>query len=394
MKVAFITNFCPHYRVRTFETLARAWDMDFYFFSRGREKYWLREHGIRTGDFRHEYLPGFSVAGTRITPSLVTKLARGRYDAIIKCINGRFALPATYAVAAGCGIPLVLWTEVWSRLATPFHVLTAPVTRRLYRSVDAIVVPGEHVRSWLAQQAVDPAKVFVAPHCVDNEFYARAVDPEVVEEYRERLGIPRGHHVVLSLGRLEPSKGLGYLVEALAAIRRPDVTLLLVGKGSEEAALRRLVSSLRLDDRVRFAGYVPPEETLPYYALADVAVIPSITTPVGKEPWGLTVNEAMNQRLPVIATEAVGAARGGLVEDGVTGLVVPERNSGALAVALDRILAADSVRTAMGEAGARRVREWNNDAMAQGFSRAMEYAIANRRAGHRRRPARGNAWTH
>jgi hypothetical protein len=83
-----------------------------------------------------------------------------------------------------------------------------------------------------------------------------------------------------------------------------------------------------VDGTVRFAGYVPSRETRPYYALADLFVLPSITTASFKEPWGLVVNEAFNQGVPVIASDAVGAAAGGLVQSGVNGLIVPERDSG------------------------------------------------------------------
>ena len=60
-------------------------------------------------------------------------------------------------------------------------------------------------------------------------------------------------------------------------------------------------------DRIRFAGYVHYNETVHYYAISWVYVLPSVTTPVFKEPWGLVVNEAFNPGVPVIASEAVGA---------------------------------------------------------------------------------------
>src|SRR6185295_7738026 len=94
LKVAFVTNFCPHYRVKTFETLARYHDVDYYFFSKGDEWYWPGRHGVRRGDFHLEYLSGFSIGGTRIVPALLHRLWRGDHRGIIKCILGRFALPA------------------------------------------------------------------------------------------------------------------------------------------------------------------------------------------------------------------------------------------------------------------------------------------------------------
>ncbi len=66
-------------------------------------------------------------------------------------------------------------------------------------------------------------------------------------------------------------------------------------------------------------------------------VLPSVTTPRFREPWGLVLNEAMAAGTAVVATTAVGAAAGGLVLDGETGLVVPERDHAALAAALDRL---------------------------------------------------------
>lgn len=150
--------------------------------------------------------------------------------------------------------------------------------------------------------------------------------------------------------------------------------LVLAGDGSERSKLEQLASTNGIADRVRFAGYVPIEQSVVYYSIAWTLVLPSITMPYGKELWGLVVNEAFNQSVPVIATEAVGAAAGGLVEDGITGLVVPERNSAALADALQRMLDNPSLRHYLGQNARRRIARWNIDQMVQGFLQAIEYA--------------------
>ena len=90
------------------------------------------------------------------------------------------------------------------------------------------------------------------------------------------------------------------------------------------------------------------------YAACDVLVVPSIRTRTFREPWGLVVNEAMNRGLPVIASDAVGAAAGGLVRDGVNGLVVPAGDSAALAAAIRRLAGdAGAARAARRAGGAR-----------------------------------------
>ncbi len=370
-KVAFITNLCPHYRVKTFETLARYHDVDFYFFSAGKEWYWEQRHGLRTGRFRYQYLSGFEILGTRITPSLISKLLRGRYDVIVKCINGRFALPATYLLARLKSRPIILWTGVWGDIQTPFHRLFFPVARYLYRHMDAIVVYGSHVKRYLVSHGVSAEKIFIANHAVDNPHYGAPVPVLEIQELRRRLDIGE-RPVVLFLGRLEDGKGLDYLLKAFVSITR-DAVLVLAGDGSLNSVLREQIEQLGLTARVRFTGYITPEKTRACYALAEVFVLPSVTTAVFKEPWGLVVNEALNQGIPVVATDAVGAAAGGLVQDGVNGFIVPERDPAALAACIQTLLNDPALRHRMSTAARSIIATWDNERMVEGFRTAIEF---------------------
>lgn len=373
LKIAFITNICAHYRVKTFETLARYHDVDYYFFSAGDEWYWQQEHGVRGGNFHYEYLWGFRVGQTRITPTLPWKLLRGNYDVYIKCINGRFALPLTYLVARLKRRPFILWTGIWMRLRTPFHRLAFPLTRYIYHHSDAIVVYGEHVKRYLINEGVSAERIFVAAHAVDNDTYNREVTEEEKAALRRKLGIAPDQKVVLYLGRLEEVKGLPHLLEAFASLSREDAVLLIAGTGSERKRLEQKAQELNIMSQTHFAGYVPLEETVPFYAIAWVYVLPSITTANFKEPWGLVVNEAFNQGVPVIATDAVGAAAGGLVQDGVNGFIVPERDSAALAQALQRILDNPGLREQLSQNARRIIAGWDNERMVMGFRQAIEY---------------------
>jgi glycosyltransferase involved in cell wall biosynthesis len=81
----------------------------------------------------------------------------------------------------------------------------------------------------------------------------------------------------------------------------------------------------------------------------------------------------MNQGAPVVTTDAVGAARGGLVKDGENGFIVPEGDTDALAEAMDRILGNYKLHEAMSNNAREHVKAWNYDAMASGFFQALEY---------------------
>jgi glycosyltransferase involved in cell wall biosynthesis len=379
MKLVFITHFCPHYRVKTFERLAQLFNVEFFFYSQGKEWYGQGIHGVRSGNFPHKYLPGFQLTGrTRIAPSLVTHLWRGDYKVFVKCINGRFALPVTYLVARLRGIPFVLWTGIWTRLQTRSHRLAFPVTRWIYRHANAIVVYGDHAKNYLVNEGVQKEKIFVAAHAVDNSIYSTSVSPEEKMRFRASLSVGN-HKIILYVGRLEEIKGLEYLIRAFAQLNPDDTVLVIAGDGSLYKSLTALAQEQRIYEKTRFVGYVSPEDALRYYAVADAFVLPSITMPTGKETWGLVVNEAMNQGLPVIATEAVGAAAGGLVQSGLNGFVVPERNSAALAQAMESILRDDGLRSEMSQNARRIVVEWNNERMVKGFQQAIEYALRKKR---------------
>lgn len=377
--VAFVTNFCPHYRVRTFELLSERINVQFLFFSGGDEWYWPSRFGVRRGNFPHEYLPGVTWAGTRIVPELLRILWRRKHHVIVKCINGRFALPAAYLVARLRRRPFVLWTGVWQRIDTPAHRLLHPLTRHIYRRSDAIAVYGEHVRRFLVQEeGVKPERVFVAPHATDAEPYQVQVPEADLEHVRTALGIPPAAVVILFAGRLEAAKGVHDLFDAIIDPGMRDTFLLLVGDGAEKGALEAGVRTAGVVDRVRFVSNVSPVEMPAYYALADVLVLPSRTTATFKEPWGLVVNEAFYQSVPAVTTDAVGAAAGGLVEDEVTGLVVPERDPDALRRAIRRLADDADLRRRLGANARHRIENWTNDRMVDGFIRAIEYALESR----------------
>jgi glycosyltransferase involved in cell wall biosynthesis len=379
MNVAFVTHFCPHYRVKTFEMLAQVYNVEYFFYSSGNEWYGQGIHGVRGGNFRYTYLPGFQLTRwTRVAPSLLTHLWRKDCAVFVKCINGRFALPATYLIARLRRIPFVLWTGTWMTPQMPFHRLAFPLTRWLYCHADAIVVYGEHVRSYLVKQGVRQEKIFVGRHAVDNSLYSRAVSRQEKARHKAKLSL-EGRKVVLYLGRLEEIKGLDYLIRAFARLNLDDAVLVVAGDGSLYKSLTALVQELGIQTRTRFVGYVSPEDALFYYTIADLFVLPSVTMPTGKETWGLVVNEAMNQGLPVIATEAVGAAAGGLVQSGVNGFVVPERDSAALAQAIERILTDTKLRKEMSQNARRIIARWDNEQMVKGFQQAIEYALHERK---------------
>jgi glycosyltransferase involved in cell wall biosynthesis len=152
---------------------------------------------------------------------------------------------------------------------------------------------------------------------------------------------------LLCVGRLIPIKGHIVLLRAFAEARRhvPDVRLDIAGRGPLEPALRALAKELRVEDAVRFLGYVAPVQRA--IEASAIVVVPSMG-----EGFGMVALEAMERARPVIAAEIGGL--GELVEDGVTGRLVPPGEAEPLARAIVD-LARDRARAArMGSAGRQR----------------------------------------
>jgi glycosyltransferase involved in cell wall biosynthesis len=157
----------------------------------------------------------------------------------------------------------------------------------------------------------------------------------------------------------------------LAGLSAPSTALVLVGDGPIRA---RAVAT----GAACLEGTQPPEQVRNFYAGSDVVVVPSIPTRDFLEPWGLVVNEAFNRGVPVIATDAVGAVAGGLMQHERTGLVVPAEDAPALAAALRRLHDDPELRSRLGAAGREAVRAYSHEAWAGGMSAALRAAGASR----------------
>jgi glycosyltransferase involved in cell wall biosynthesis len=131
---------------------------------------------------------------------------------------------------------------------------------------------------------------------------------------------------------------------------------------------------------VRALGAADPDELRNLYAGSDVLVMAAVETESAKEPWGLVANEAMAQGLPVIATDAVGAAAGGLVRHEQTGLVVPSGDPAALASAIERLARDDQLRRRLGEAAQAHARAYTYEAWANGMAHGLRLAGCSRSA--------------
>jgi glycosyltransferase involved in cell wall biosynthesis len=309
--------------------------------------------------------PGPAHADLRVRHVSQREAARlagsGRYRAVIAGLGGRKALPATYAATRRARVPFVLWASLWAHPRTPAHALSFLPMRAIYRRADAVVTYGPHVTRYVERYR-SAGNVFEAPQAVDPDVFARPVTDAERADARAHAGAAPDGFLALFAGRLVPEKGIATLTEAWErAVLPAGSALALAGDGPEPAR----------GPGINHLGHIAREALPPLYAAADVLVLPSLPTATFREPWGLVCNEAMHQGTPVIASDAVGAAAGGLVLDGRTGCVVPAGDALTLAARLEDLAADPELRSRLGMDAREHVSEYTPQRWAEGMSAAL-----------------------
>jgi glycosyltransferase involved in cell wall biosynthesis len=243
------------------------------------------------------------------------------------------------------------------------------VRRLIFRRFAAFLVVGEANRTYYRRCGVPAARLFDAPHAVDNARFLEAA-PEARRDalqLREQLGITPGQTVVLFVGKFVDVKRPFDILEAFARLPDPlrdRAALVFVGDGPHGEALLQ-----RAKDRgLRNVHLLPfqNQKAMPaIYAIGNVLVLASQS-----ETWGLVVNEAMNLECPAIVTDHVGC-RGDLVVEGRTGWVYPTGDIAALSRCLQEALEDPERLRAMGRRAREHVAAFHFDGITEALLRAI-----------------------
>ena len=188
-------------------------------------------------------------------------------------------------------------------------------------------------------------------NCVDAVQIETLVTPLDRKAARATLGITQ-KHVIGYVGRLRSEKGLPFLLQSFkrALYSFPDTLLLVVGDGPDRVVLEAYAKELGVDRFVRWTGSMRHEEACRLYGVMDIAVVPSKF-----EGFGLSAAEAMAAGLPVVASDVDGLRE--VIDDGVSGLLVPFGESEQMAGRICSILSNPSRAHEMGESGNLRVKQ-------------------------------------
>jgi glycosyltransferase involved in cell wall biosynthesis len=198
---------------------------------------------------------------------------------------------------------------------------------QIYQNFDACLYVGQANREYFRYHGVGDERLFFSPHAIDNERFmaqAKTAEPEA-RLWKQSLGIPKDHRVILFAGKLIPKKRPLDLLQAFLDANLSKVSLLFVGAGELEDNLRQQAQESG-HPHIYFAPFQNQSQMPRTYAAGDVMVLPSYGS---GETWGLAVNEMMCLARPVIVSSHVGCAED-LVKPEKNGLIFPAGNVDAL----------------------------------------------------------------
>jgi glycosyltransferase involved in cell wall biosynthesis len=244
-----------------------------------------------------------------------------------------------WVAARTLGIPVIAVSRGWTAHTRKVR-FNESLDRLFLGWMDAVVCVSEGQAQKVRAAGVSSNRVEVIHNSIDPDRF-RSGDFAVKTKLQRFFDSPRDA-IVIAVGRLSPEKGFDHLIEAAKDVlcSRPNTGFLIIGEGPERAALESKIKAANLGQEVILAGFrTDVDELMPH---ADILVQSSHT-----EGLPNVLLEAGAAGIPVVATNVGGTPE--VVQDGVTGLLVPPANATALAGSLIELLNSSQNRVLMGK---------------------------------------------
>ena len=372
IKTLLLTEIISPYRIPVFneiaQTLKDEFSVLFFGVSEKRREWKIYKENIR---FRYEVLPHIlfqkgDSAPYFFNPAIVYKLIKYSPDVII---IGGYHHPSSLLALSYARLfrkRVILWCESNKYDYRGNHPIKEAYKRWFVRNCSGYIAAGEASFEYLIYLGAAAGKIWIAPNAVDNDYFSRQCNKHrhTKEAFKQSKGYP--DKLLLYVGRLIDLKGILDLLKVFQIIssEQLDLGLLLIGSGRGQERYKEFCKMNNIKN-VFFEGFVHQEELPLYYAACDIFVLPTHS-----DPWGLVLNEAMACKLPVVSSDAAGAAQN-LIVNGKNGYIFRKGDIYQLAAYLKEILKDEQTRAKMGKASSDIINNYSPLKCAQGFIRAI-----------------------
>ena len=371
-KAIILTEIISPYRIPPFNCLAKDEDIDltvFFFAETETRRSWLVEK--EKIQFNYQVLWGLQLgksyqsAPVFVNPDAIYQLWKQQPDVIICGGWHHFTHWLAFVYARMTKTPLLIWSESTLKDERSSSNIKHKLKTWIVNQADGYIVPGNAQTKYLLDLGARKDRIYIAPNAVDSDFFTSQAQYYRQQKAvcQQKLGIDGC--VILYVGRLIDEKGIPELLEAFTKLSGNKLlTLVIIGDGSRSQYYHSYTQQNQLDNVV-FTGFQPQSALPQYYGIADIFVFPTRS-----DPWGLVLNEAMAAGLPIVCSDAAGAAPD-LVVNGKNGYLVPVGNVEKLSEALQILVEDESLREKMGLHSSDIIAGYTPQKMAQGLKEAI-----------------------
>ena len=354
-RILFVTTYASPYRVHFFDELGKNTELTVLFADR------IENQSHRSGEW---FVNG---EGYFNAVQLKKKVASMQARDLCLDIIDWLKKPWDYIVLCGYSSPTMILAMMYMRLhRIPFYMEVDGgmiressgakywLKRILVSQASGWISSGKHTTEFLVHYGAREKDTYLYPFTSlwEREIPAQLPSREEKRQLREKLGMTE-EKIILYVGRYDPKKGMDDLL-CITPELDSKAGVYFVGGEPTQAHL----DFCRQNDlsNVHFIGFRRKEALEEYYRASDLLVLPTKS-----DAWGLVINEAMAQGLPVITTDRCVAGME-LVENGINGYIVPVSDNAALTAAINRTLSEDYRK--MGQAALEKIRPYTIENMA------------------------------
>ena len=361
-RVLFISNIPAPYRIDFFNALGRLCDLTVVFEAR-------RAAGIRFNwnedtaqHFRAVFLSDGDIDETHVDWRIFDHIQKRRYDQIVATSYGYYTETAALIAMRLRGIPYDLEID-----GGVVRAGESPVKRLLKRYIicgaGRLFSSGRVADALFLHYGARESRIvrypFTSLHA--DDVLTAVPDEDARRAAKLRLGV-MSKRLLLTIGQFIYRKGFDVLLNQCDRLDA-DTTLVIIG-GMPTDEYLHIVEKKRLQN-VRFLPFMDKAQLAQWFLAADVFVLPT-----REDMWGLVINEAMANALPVVTTKPCNAGVE-LVEEGKTGYLVPAEDGAALMQKINAILCNDALRLSMSQNALQKIRACTIEHMAEVHARAF-----------------------
>lgn len=328
-------EFPAPYRVAVFEVLAKEYQLDVFYEYRNTEQR-SKDYAVKGATFDYYFLP--EEAHKKRFDKCCWNLRE--YDFVLD-YNAGLKNGALLALAAKLqGVPYFINND--GGFVRP-NLIKDIIKKIIFRGASLCFAAGGVSKEYFEAYGVKEDRI-----CIHN--FTSLKEEDVLDslisksektELRKQYGIPEDKTVVITVGQFIPRKGFDLLLKAWKDIKGEETHLYIIGGGSGRADYEAYIQENGINN-VSIVDFLPKSTLFQYYQASDIFVLPT-----REDVWGLVINEAMSQGLPVIATEMCLAAKE-LVQQDENGYLYAVNDTKALTGFIDNLIFDETLRISMG----------------------------------------------